>query len=341
MDIVTTIGPASWDRPIVAVFLELGVRCIRFPFSKLRPDIHLANCAMVRDVARDLGVSVLTMADLPGGKPRLNSRAPLEVEPARTYQVAFQQAGAGASEFWIEPELVGCHVKPGDAFIIGDGENRFVVSDAGDGFMRGTFARAGLMEWQRAFMPEGVPLKIPSLTARDKTFARAAHAGRFDWLALSYVDSSDDVAAARAWLRDELDWQPYLVAKLETATAVANAEAIARAADAVMIARGDLAVDIGFERLWSAQKSIVEACQRTGRYCIAATGFLETLLTEPSATRAECMDFCAALEMGVDAIMFSTETSIGKHPVPVVETAVRLAESWQEARASTVSSRRA
>jgi pyruvate kinase len=339
MDIVTTIGPASWDRTIVGVFLQHGVRCIRFPFSKLRPDVHVANCAMVRDVARGLGLPVLAMADLPGGKPRLNSAGPLSVEPARAYWIARQQAGAAGSDFWLEPELLGYRIKAGDAFVIGDGENRFVVSDVAEDHVLGRFTRAGVIEWQRAFMPEGTPLKIPSLTDRDRAFAREAHAARFDWLALSYVDSSDDVAAARAWLHDELGWQPYIVAKLETATAVANVEAIARTADAVMIARGDLAVEIGFEQLWSAQKTIVEACRRSGTYCIAATGFLEHLLTEPAATRAECMDFCAALEMGVDAIMFSTETSIGKHPVKVVETAVRLAESWQHSSAPALSAR--
>jgi pyruvate kinase len=337
MDIVTTIGPASWDRTIVGAFFQLGVRCIRFPFSKLRPDVHLTNCAMVREVARELGIPVLAMADLPGGKPRLNSTAPLRVEPPRLYRIALQ-AGTAGSDLWLEPELVGYQVNVNDTFVIGDGENRFIVSDVADGCMLGSFASAGVMEWQRAFMPEGAPLKIPSLTPRDKAFARAAHAGRFDWLALSYVESSDDVAAARAWLHEELGWHPYLVAKLETATSVANADAIARVADAVMVARGDLAVDIGFEALWSAQKAIVEACQRTGTYCIAATGFLETLLTEPSATRAECMDFCAALDMGVDAIMFSTETSIGKHPLAVVETAMRLARSWQRSRAPLSSS---
>ncbi len=328
MDLIATIGPSSWDREVIAAHLRLGVKCIRFPFSKLRPDDHVARCRLVRDIADALGVGVLTMADIPGGKPRLNANGPVDVESGRPYRIALGRARCDADDFWLDPGLPAVSFRSGDQIFIGDGENRFTVCETSADRLIGTFATPGRMEWRRAFIPIGMDLQVPTFTERDKAYAAFAHAARFDWVALSFVSSSEDVLAARAWLLEHLDWAPCLVAKIETMAAVRNVDAIARTADAVMIARGDLALQIGFAALWSAQKSIIDACARAGTYCIAATGFLESLASHPTPTRAECIDFCSTLAMGAPAILFTTETSIGKNPIVVIETALRLAESW-------------
>jgi pyruvate kinase len=333
VDVLATIGPASWDREVVAAWLRLGVTGIRFPFSKLQPRDHLARCRAVRDVADDLGAHVETIADLPGGKPRLNALGPVHVESGQAYAVTIDPSAHPVGDFWVEPAL-RLRFKPGDEILIGDGENRFVVTDVANGSIVGSFAVPGVIEWSRAFTPLGLDLDVLPFTERDKTFARAAHAARFDALALSYVRSADDVAAVRSWLRTQLEWSPRLIAKIETRSGVENADEIAAAADAVMVARGDLAIQIGCDELWAAQTAILRACARAGRYSIAATGFLESLAGRETPARAECIDFCATLDMGVDAILFATETALGRHPVVVVETAQRLAGAWRQSRIS-------
>lgn len=330
MDLITTIGPSSWDPDAIAAHLRLGVTCIRFPFSKLRPEDHVERCRMLRGIARTLGAGVLTMADLPGGKPRLQSHHPVHVESHRRYCIWLNRAQRRDGDLWLEPGLSGVTFRPDDEVVIGDGENRFLVHEASRDHVVGAFAAPCTLEWQRAFIPAGIDLDVPVLTDKDKACAELAHAASFDWVALSCVRSSDDVASARAWLSASLDWTPRLVAKIETVAGVSNADAIIRAADAVMIARGDLALQIGFERLWSAQQTVLEACLRRNRYCIVATGFLESLARHHTPTRAECIDFCSTLSMGASAILFSSETSIGHNPILVVETALRLGRQWEQ-----------
>lgn len=329
MDLIATIGPSSWTRDVLEAFLRLGVKCVRFPFSKLQPAEHVDRCRMLRGIARELGIPVLTMADLPGGRPRLHADGPVHVETSRQYRIAVDRTSRSGKDFWLEPGLPGGAVEPGNEVLIGDGQNRFVVTAVSTDHLTGTFATAGTLEWQRVFSPIGIDLQLTAFTDRDKECAAFAHAGGFDWLALSFISSSEDVIAARSWLRESLEWTPYLVAKIETRAAVNNVDAIAGAADAVMLARGDLALQIGFDALWPAQKSVIDACARAGRYCIAATGFLESLARHHTPTRAECMDFCSTLAMGAPAILFSNETSIGGNPVLAVETALQLERSWK------------
>lgn len=332
MDLLATIGPSSWDPHIVTAWLRLGVTGIRFPFSKLQPPDHVARCRAVREIAAAVGVPVVTMADLPGGKPRLNAEGPVQVERGTSYTIAVNRHGPPAATFWVEPALPRVRFRRGDEIIIGDGENRFVVEEVSDEHIVGTFAASGTVAWRRAFTPVGRDVDVQTFTERDRELATAARSGRFDWLALSYVESGDEVNAVRAWLLERLDWTPSIVAKVETRAAVEHIDDIVAAADAVMIGRGDLAIQIGFEELWAAQAAVVNACARARRYSIAATGFLESLAASDTPTRAECVDFCAAVEMGADAVLFATETALGRNPVLVIETARRLAATCHRSR---------
>jgi pyruvate kinase len=319
MDIITTIGPSSWTEEIIKAHLRLGVICIRFPFAKETPEEHVERCKMVKRIATELGRDIFTMADLPGGKPRLSNLLPLEISSQKEYRIALSEKRGKNVDFYLDPSLTEDAVRAKEHVTIGDGENCFFIEAVENGIVTGRFEISGELERKRAFFPSGETLNIESVTEKDRKLARVASTGDFDWVAISFVDAAIDVINARKWLKTELLWEPKVVAKIETLGGTLRASEISSAADMVMIARGDLAVQVGFPYLWRTQKSIVDACKANATYTIAATGFLDQMGSQHLPSRSECVDICTALEMGVDAIMLSAETTIGKHPVKVVQ----------------------
>lgn len=318
MDIITTIGPTSWSEDVVKAHISLGVKCIRFPFAKETPDEHVERCRMVKRLARELNTDIFTMVDLPGGKPRLNNSLPLNISAEKQYRIALSRQGSEGVDFYLEPSLMGEAVSTAAHATIGDGENRFLISSVAGEIITGHFEVSGELERRRAFFPSGATLNIQSITEKDQELARAASRGDFDWVAISFVDSATDVINAREWLKTELSWEPKIVAKIETLGGTLRSSDIAKVSDMVMLARGDLAVQVGFSYLWRAQERIVSACKATNTYTIAATGFLDQVSIQRIPTRSECIDIYTALEMGVDAIMLSAETTIGSRPIDVV-----------------------
>jgi pyruvate kinase len=319
MDTITTIGPKSWAEEIVEAHITLGVKCIRFPFAKEPPAEQVARCMKVKRIAAGLGKVVLTMADLPGGKPRLSNIAPLPISADRSYRIALSPTKSSSADIFVDPPVPTGVLKDGDFATIGDGENRFFVESSQDSIVLGRFESSGELERRRAFLPNGANLNIEPFTETDREMARVAYLGEFDWLALSFINSAEDVTKAREWLMKELNWNPRIVAKIETLGGTLRISEIAAVADCVMLARGDLALQVGFSRLWRAQELILDACKSMNIYSIAATGFLDNASNHLIPTRSECIDICTALKMGADAIMLSAETTIGTHPVEVVQ----------------------
>lgn len=327
MDIITTIGPTSWSEDVIKAHISLGVMCIRFPFAKETPEEHVERCKIVKRIAAELGTVIFTMADLPGGKPRLNNPSPLEISAHRQYRIALSTQKAEGTDFHLEPSLIEDVVRGATHATIGDGENRFLIEAVEDEIVTGHFEVSGELERKRAFFPSGEALIIQSLTEKDRKLAQIASQGEFDWVAISFVDDATDVVSTREWLRTELHWEPKVVAKIETLGGTLRASEIAVVSDMVMIARGDLAVQVGFPYLLKAQKHIVEACKAKNRYAIAATGFLDQVSNQHLLSRSEYVDICTALEMGVDAIMLSAETTIGKYPIEVVQILQEIANA--------------
>jgi len=329
MDTITTIGPKSWGEDVVKAHIKMGVKCIRFPFAKEPPHEQVTRCEMVREIADGLGKPILTMADLPGGKPRLSNTQPVSISADRLYRIALSPTKKAKTDFYIDPGLPHDTVVGGDVITIGDGENLFRVESSNDIVVLGYFEHSGELERKRAFLPNGKALSIDSFTPTDREMARIASSGKFDWLALSFVDSPQDVRDVRQWLRKELRWNPKIVAKIESLRGTLRVAEIAQVADCIMIARGDLALQLGFSGLWHAQESILNACKSMNVYSIAATGFLDTGSQTLVPSRSECIDICAALRMGANAIMLSAETTIGPYPIEVVELLTRIGEACE------------
>lgn len=318
MDIITTIGPASEAKEIVRAHIKLGVSGVRFTFSKETPEIHAARHALVKGIARSLKKKILSIADIPGGKPRLNNSQPLAVRSTQTYRIGFGASAKKKTDFFLDPPLALPFLKKRARVPIGDGENAFLIRRVYPEYVEGNFMYTGELERRRAFLPSGTGFRVPSFTEKDKEFCRAAQRAGFDALAVSFVDTPEDVSRVRAWLASELNWQPALCAKIETARGVQDAFHIAKASDGVMVARGDLAVQVGFKHLWEAQRNIMDACRKAKAYTIVATGLLDSLDKQPFPTRSECIDIATAREMGACALLLSAETTIGARPIEAV-----------------------
>lgn len=330
MDIIVTLGPSSWSDDVLTNLIEEGIHCVRFPFSKETPIEHLQRNLNVKKLAKAAKKTVLTLADFPGAKPRLSNVKPVQVFAEKEYRIAYDKGEHGKVDFEVDPSLSESSFENADWATIGDGENRFIIQVKLDGVIIGRFEHSATIERKRAFFPCGKNFKVAAFTEKDREFSKFAFEGGFDWIALSFVDSAKTIKLARAYLKETFDWSPFLVAKLETLGGLEKADEIALEADAIMIARGDLAVQIGLENLWQAQKRIIEICREKNIYVINATGFLESMANAASPTRAECIDVFASLKMGTNAIMLSAETTIGSHPVKVVKFLKKLCSTFLE-----------
>lgn len=324
MDLISTIGPASWSDNELKSMLNEGVSCFRFPFSKENPETHLNNGRRVRKLASDLGLEIGVMADLPGAKPRLSNEHPIEVNAERTYRISLTSGAAGADLHLTPPLAVAPRAVTEVEALLGDGDLSFHIESLHDSTAIGRFTLSGTLERRQAFTIPGVSYRVRSFTEQDQAYCETIANDAFDCVALSFVQDRADVDRARAWLSDKVGWRPRLIAKIESVDGVRNAAEIASAADAVMIARGDLALQIGFENLWAAQRAIIEACHSAGTYVIAATGFLESLVRGRRPARSEAIDVATATDLGVGALMLSAETTIGVDPLNAIRTLKRL-----------------
>lgn len=324
MDILITLGPASWAPDTLRALLEEGVSKIRFPFAKETPEIHAEHHAMVRQIAKESGRLVDTIADLPGSVPRLSNDVPIDVNLTESYTLAL--GPESRAQLALVPALTGQPPHVGSRALIGDGENAFIVDHVERKVLTGHFERPGTIERRRAFVLPTEELCIASFTEADKRFAAAAREAEFDWLAISFVDSGELLTDVRGWLADELDWHPKIMAKVETPAGVRDAAGICARADAVLVGRGDLALHIGPEGLYDAQRDVIDACRAHDTYVVVGTGFVESVATSGGlATRSEAIDVRCTLEMGADGLLLSAETTVGADPVGAVRQLRRLA----------------
>ena len=326
MNIVVTIGPASWGPEVVSGLLECGVHRFRFPMSKELPEVHLENIRRLRGIAASCGREVEVIADLPGGKPRLSNTEPIELQE-REY--AITAASQAEGKLFLDPSLDLDALRPGARITIGDGENTFVVSSNQAHTLTGHFVRGGVLERRRAFLPTGLGSGIGCLTENDERLVRVARLARAETLAFSFIASGEDVERVRGCVPIADGWAPRIVAKIETLDGVTRAREIAQSADEVMIARGDLALQVGFERLYSCQKAIATACRLEGTPFIVATGVCEGFGAGRDLSRAEAIDVGVARDMGADSVMLSGETTIGPRPIEVVQALATLIRGGQ------------
>lgn len=353
--IVATIGPASESPDVVRRLIESGVAVFRFNFSHGDLEAHARRLATVRAVAGELGRSIACLGDLQGpkirvgkvqagvGRPHPSGGSAIDVTPGQdvVFKQGIDEASLRQGDHGVEVVLpitfqpLVDEVEPGHKVLINDGAIRMLaIGRDAPGELRCRVVIGGAITSGKGINVPQSSLSAPAITDRDWECARWAAANNLDYLALSFVRSPRDVEALRTGLAAMKGVQPGcaptdgawipIVAKVEMPEAVACLEEVVAAADGIMVARGDLGVEMDIAQVPVVQKRIVRTCREFGKPCIVATQMLESMIDNASPTRAEATDVANAVFEGADAVMLSAETATGRHPLTVVETMVRI-----------------
>jgi pyruvate kinase len=292
----------------------------RLNFSHGTHADHAERIGMIRSVAKDMGKPIAILGDLQGPRIRIGE-LPLSIslKPGDDVTLVHENEGIGG-EIPVTYSALAQDVKVGDRILVDDGLIEMVALDVHTPRVHARVIHGGLLRSHKGLNLPGVQVSAPSLTDKDIADVEFAVAQDLDYLALSFVRRAEDITSLRALLPAWIG----IVAKIEKDAALANIESIIRTADAVMVARGDLGVELPFEEVPVAQKRIIALANRIGKPVITATQMLESMVTNPRPTRAEASDVANAILDGTDAVMLSAETAAGAYPRLAVEAMSRI-----------------
>ena len=322
--IVATIGPSSATPQTLAALIQAGMDGARLNFSHGTQDDHARTAQLVRDAEAAAGRPVALIADLQGPKLRVGDLVQdLELAEGDSLVIAGEDA-AQPDDLPVSPAVLGSVLQPGNDVLIDDGLVRLRVEKVERGRARCHVVVGGVIRAHKGVNLPGVPLPIPSLTRKDLDDLDAALEFGVDYVALSFVRSASDVKALRT-LIEARGSHAWVIAKIEKAEAVAALDEILAESQGVMVARGDLGVEIGAAEVPLLQKRIIFHALERARPVITATQMLESMIHSPEPTRAEASDIANAILDGTSAIMLSGETAIGAHPVEAVAVMDRIA----------------
>jgi pyruvate kinase len=328
--IVCTLGPATSDPAVIEQLAWSGMDAARLNFSHGDHDDHLARLHCVRSIQEMIGRPLAVIADLQGPKIRIGRiPEPRAVIPGDTLVLAGTGAGAPGD---LEVTFAGLAdvVRPGVPVLVDDGRVQLRVVTAHAGRVESRAEVGGTITSGKGVNLPGTRLPIPSLTEKDEDDLAFALAHDVDYVALSFVRSADDVLELRERM-SATGTTARIIAKIEKAEAVEDLDAIVEASDGVMVARGDLGVEIGVADVPLVQKRIIRTARDAGRTVITATQMLESMIRSPEPTRAEASDVANAILDGTSAVMLSGETAMGAYPVQAVATMHRIARAVEPA----------
>lgn len=315
--IVATLGPSSADPDTIRALFEAGADVFRLNFSHGSHDDHRRNHEFIRRIERELSRPVGILIDLQGPKLRLGTFAagPVRLEEGAAFRLDLDTATAGdaARAPLPHPEIFAA-LEAGTDLLIDDGRVRLRVEACGPDFAQTRVIAGGTVSDRKGVNVPGVVLPLSALTAKDKADLAFGLALGVDWVALSFVQRAEDISEIKAIVQG----QAGIVAKLEKPMAILSLDPIVETADAIMVARGDLGVEMPPEQVPTIQKRIVRACRKAGKPVIVATQMLESMISAPVPTRAEASDVATAIYDGADAVMLSAESASGRYPVEAV-----------------------
>ena len=342
--IVCTLGPATSSRENIAELVRAGMDVARLNLSHGTHEDHRAVYGHLRDVSNETGRAIGILLDLQGPKIRLGEFAGGEVdlEPGATFTITTRTAEAEhgtarlASTTYAD---LARDVKPGDALLIDDGNIRLEVLETDGVRVTTRVVEGGPVKDHKGINLPGANVSAPALSDKDKADLEFGLSLRVDMVALSFVRRPEDVIEAREYMAARGADLPIIV-KLEKPEAVARLREILEVADALMVARGDLGVEMPLERVPAIQKQSILLARRMGKPVIVATQMLESMIEHSRPTRAEASDVANAILDGADAIMLSGETSVGAHPIEAVRVMTRIVEATESGAVETGRDRR-
>ncbi len=329
--IVATIGPATEDEATMTALVQAGMNVARLNFSHQTHDIHLARLHTARTVSRTLGVPLTVLQDLAGPKIRIGDIQPetIELVTGDTITITTQDCVGSKERLCVNYPTLHQELKSGSVVFIRDGRIKLDVLSISGHDLLCKIIVGGEIKGRKGVNLPGAYLKISALTDKDRKDVQWGVDNDVDFMALSFVRNANDVHELRELIRAS-GKDIKIMSKIETQEAIDNIDEIVQASDAIMIARGDLAIEVPAEHVPVLQKQIIRKCNKLGKPVVVATQMLESMISSPVPTRAEVNDVANAILDGADAIMLSEETTLGKHPEKAVEVMQKVALHTEE-----------
>jgi len=318
--IVATLGPATANASTIAALLHAGTNVVRINASHGTPELRAEWIAAARRAADSLATPVAVLLDLQGPRIRVGHLShPRELTPGQQVVFAPEDVARG-DELPTTYDGLATDARVGSRILLNDGLLSVEVTGVDAPRVRGRVIDGGILTAHKGMNLPGLHVSAPALTEKDREDVQDAVRAGVDYLALSFVRRAEDIEELRGLVPNTIK----LVAKIEKATALENLERIVAAADAVMVARGDLGVELPFEQVPLVQKRLISEANQQGKPVITATQMLESMVHAPRPTRAEASDVANAILDGTDAVMLSAETAVGQYPLEAVRAMDRI-----------------
>ena len=323
--IIATIGPASIDKSVLKKMICTGVNVCRINFSHSNHQQARDIVNIVREINDELGTNVAILADLQGPKIRLDLvEEGTRVEKGDRVTITTNQVLGNKEQLSISYKDFAKDVKKGDKILIDDGKLLFeVLKSNGENEVKTKVIHGGAVKSKKGVNLPNTNLSTPSLTRKDLKDLYVAIQENIEWIGLSFVRHSDDIRSLQSIIRSRSS-SSRIIAKIEKPEAVEDLENIVKISGGVMIARGDLGVEVPMEQVPALQKRIIRMGMRYSTPVIVATQMMESMIENAAPTRAEVTDVASAVYDGADAVMLSGETSVGKHPLEVIKAMVKI-----------------
>lgn len=328
--IVATVGPASNSREMLRALIKEGVDVFRLNFSHGSHEDHQKVINTVRELNEELGSTVSLLLDLQGPKIRVQEvEADVVLERGQEFIITTRQLKGNREIASTSYQQLPKDVKKGDVILVDDGKIELKVKEVRDIDVVTEVVYGGTLKSRKGINMPFTKVSAPSLTEKDLKDLEFGIKNNLDWIALSFVRKAQDIKILRSILEEHQSLS-RIVAKIEKPEALSNIDEIIAATDAVMVARGDLGVEIWLEEVPMVQKMLVEKCNAAAKPVIVATQMMESMIENPRPTRAETNDVANAVMDGADAVMLSAETAAGKYPIEVVRSMVRTIASVEK-----------
>ena len=319
------MGPATADRNTLKQMFQAGLNVCRLNFSHSDHEQHAAMIQIIRELNEETGKHVAILADLQGPKIRTGMMAPDSIlKEGTTVSITTDEREGNAEGFSINYEQLPKDITPGERILLDDGKLQLVVEETnGKDLIKAKVKYGGVLSSHKGVNLPNTKISLPCLTKKDLQDLEFAIEQGVDWIGLSFVRSPRDIIELKHLIATK-QAKAKVIAKIEKPEAIAEIDEIMKESDAIMVARGDLGVEIPYQNVPLIQKKLIQKARSHAKPIIVATQMMESMITSSSPTRAEVNDVANAVLDGADAVMLSGETSVGKYPVEVIRTMVNI-----------------
>lgn len=329
--IVATLGPASSDKDTLREMFNEGVNVCRLNFSHGAYADHAKVVETIRELNEETGLNVAILADLQGPKIRVfeMENNGVLLENGKTITITTEKMVGTAEKIAINYEQLPADVQPGERILLDDGKLALeIISTDGEKNIEALIVHGGILSSRKGVNLPNTKISLPSLTKKDREDLDFALQQNVDWIGLSFVRSARDIIELKHLIA-AAHGKAKVIAKIEKPEAIADIDSIIKESDALMVARGDLGVEVPYQNVPLIQKMLINKCFHFAKPIIVATQMLESMITNISPTRAEVNDVANAVLDGADAVMLSGETSVGKFPVQVIKTMANIVKEME------------